>query len=34
VVPSGGVLSDVRLSRTFNGPDIDVQGQTFDYDAR
>jgi NTE family protein len=33
VVPSGGVLSQVRLSRTFNGPDVAVQGQTLDFDS-
>jgi NTE family protein len=32
VVPSTGVQSQVRLSRTFNGPDIAVQGETFDRD--
>jgi NTE family protein len=33
VVPSGGLLSQVRLSRVFNGPDIVVQEETFDFDA-
>jgi len=32
VVPTGGMLSQVRLSRMFNGPDITVQGETFDVD--
>ena len=27
------MLSQVRLSRMFNGPDITVQGETFDFDA-
>jgi NTE family protein len=33
VVPSTGLLSQVRLSRIFNGPDVAVRDQTFDYDA-
>jgi NTE family protein len=33
VVPSGGVLSQVRLSRIFNGPDVTVDEQTFDFDS-
>jgi NTE family protein len=32
VVPSIGLQSQVRLSRTFNRPDIAVQGQTFEFD--
>jgi NTE family protein len=31
VVPSRGVLSNVRLSRIFNGPDVAVNGATFDF---
>jgi NTE family protein len=31
VVPSRGVLSNVRLSRIFNGPDVEVDGETFDF---
>ena len=31
VVPSRGTRSNVRLSRIFDGPDIDVNGQTVDY---
>jgi hypothetical protein len=27
VVPSGGLLSQVRLSHTFNGPDLAIEGQ-------
>ena len=30
VVPSVGLLSRVRLSRTFNGPDVAVQDETFE----
>jgi NTE family protein len=33
VVPAGGLLSEVRLSRVFNGPDVGVGGQTFDFDS-
>jgi NTE family protein len=33
VVPSRGLLSQVRLSRIFDGPDIDVQGQAVDFDT-
>jgi NTE family protein len=33
VVPSGGVLSQVRLSRIFNGPNIALQGQSVDFEA-
>ena len=31
VVPSRGVRSNVRLSRIFNGPDVEVNGETFDF---
>ncbi len=31
VVPSRGVLSNVRLSRIFNGPDVAVNGETVDF---
>ena len=30
VVPAGGLLSEVRLSRTFNGPDLAQGGETLD----
>ena len=30
VVPAGGTLSELRLSRIFNGPDLTFQGQTID----
>jgi NTE family protein len=33
VVPAGGVRSQVRLSRIFNGPDIAVGGETIDLDT-
>jgi NTE family protein len=33
VVPSGGLLSEVRLSRVFNGPDIVVDDQPLDFDT-
>jgi NTE family protein len=33
VVPSTGLLSEVRLSRIFNGPDVAVGDETFPYDA-
>ena len=33
VVPSVGVLSQVRLSHTFNGPDITVEDESFDFDS-
>jgi NTE family protein len=32
VVPAVGLLSQVRLSRIFNGPDIKLNEQTFQYD--
>ena len=32
VIPSEGVLSEVRLSRIFNGPDITLEGQTIAFD--
>jgi len=32
VVPARGMLSQVRLSRVFNGPDIKVEGETFPFD--
>ena len=32
VVPAAGMLSHVRLSRIFNGPDITVDGETFPFD--
>ena len=32
-MPTGGMLSQVRLSRMFNGPDITVQGGPFDFGA-
>jgi NTE family protein len=31
VVPSTGVLSEVRLSRIFNGPDVVIGGETVDF---
>jgi NTE family protein len=31
VVPSRGVLARVQLSRIFNGPDVTVNGEPFDY---
>jgi len=31
VVPSRGVLANVRLSRIFNGPDVAISGETFDF---
>ena len=31
VVPSRGVVSSVRLSRIFNGPDVTVNGESFDF---
>jgi NTE family protein len=31
VVPSLGVLATVRLSRIFNGPDVEANGETFDF---
>ena len=34
VVPSVGVLSQVRLSHTFNGPDITVEDEAFDFDSK
>ena len=33
VVPSAGVLSQVRLLRIFSGPDVTVGGETFDFDS-
>jgi NTE family protein len=33
VVPAGGLVSQVRLSRIFNGPDVTVGDETFDVDA-
>ena len=33
VVPTGGWLSEVRLSHIFNAPDVAVQGETFDFGA-
>lgn len=33
VVPSRGVLSELRLTRVFDSPDVAVRGETFDYDA-
>ena len=33
VIPSGGWLSQVRLSHVFDGPDIVVGDQTFDFDV-
>lgn len=33
VIPSGGVLSEVRLTRVLDSPDVAVRGETFDYDA-
>ena len=33
VVPSSGLLSEVRLSRIFDSPDVAVRDQTFPYDA-
>ena len=33
VVPAGGLRSEVRLSRIFNGPDIAVDGETFPFDS-
>jgi NTE family protein len=32
VVPAAGLVTQVRLSHLFNGPDIAVEGETFDYD--
>jgi NTE family protein len=34
VVPSRGVLSEVRLWRVFNGPDVKIDGETFDVSSR
>jgi NTE family protein len=31
VVPSRGVVSNVRLSRLFNGPDVAINGQSIDF---
>jgi NTE family protein len=33
VAPRRGVLANVELSRLFTGPDITVDGQSFDYEA-
>jgi NTE family protein len=33
VVPAGGVLSQVRVSHTFNGPDIKIGDETLDVDT-
>jgi NTE family protein len=33
VVPASGVLSQVRLSHIFNGPDIQVAGETIDFNS-
>jgi NTE family protein len=33
VVPAGGLLSEVRLSRIFDGPDVAVDGESLDFDA-
>jgi NTE family protein len=33
VVPSGGMLSEARLTRVFNGPDIEVGGETIPFDS-
>ena len=33
VIPSGGWLSQARLSRVFNGPDIAIGEETFDIDS-
>lgn len=33
VVPSAGVLSEVRLLRIFSGPDVTVRSETFDFDS-
>jgi NTE family protein len=33
VVPAAGLLSQVRLSRIFSGPDVAVQGETFEVDS-
>jgi NTE family protein len=32
VVPASGMLSKVRLSRVFNGPDVSVEGVTYPFD--
>ena len=34
VVPSRGVLSEVRLWRIFNGPDVKIDGEAFDVSSR
>jgi NTE family protein len=34
VVPSAGLLSEVRLSRVFNGPDVAVRDQTFAFNTQ
>jgi NTE family protein len=34
VVPAGGMLSQVRLSRVFDGPNIEVNDQTLDFSWR
>lgn len=33
VIPSAGLLSQLRLSRTFDRPDIALRGETLEYDA-
>jgi NTE family protein len=33
VVPVGGLLSEVRLSRVFNGPDVTVGEETLEFDS-
>jgi NTE family protein len=33
VVPAGGTLSEVRLSRLLSGPDVDDPDRTFDFDS-
>ena len=33
VVPSIGVRSEVKLSRVFNGPDVQINGETFDHES-
>ena len=33
VAPTGGVLSEVRLFRIFDSPNLAVGGETFDFDA-
>ena len=33
VAPTGGVLANVELSRQFTGPDITIDGETFDFET-